>query len=91
MTTTVFTRLAADALGHIHYHRPVIAPPDPQDDWLDPKLTEKGEIRMQLDGIPDPEPVPREVGQAVGNVRNNGAALIEPLIWYLIWRYPTDL
>lgn len=77
MTTTILTRPAADALGHIHDRTPVIVPADLQDEWLDPELTEKAEIRTLLDGIPDPELVPREVGKAVGNVRNNGPELIE--------------
>lgn len=77
MTTTVLTRPAADALGHIHERTPVIVPPALQQDWLDPELTDKSEIRSLLDAIPDPELVPREVGKAVGNVRNNGPELIE--------------
>jgi hypothetical protein len=31
-----------------------------------------------LAAIPPPHLVPREVGRAVGNVRNNGPSLIEP-------------
>ncbi|MBM6620620.1 SOS response-associated peptidase [Micrococcaceae bacterium RIT802] len=77
MTTTILTRPAADALGHIHDRTPVIVPAGLQDEWLEPELTDKGEIRTLLDGILDPELVPREVGKAVGNVRNNGPELIE--------------
>lgn len=54
MTTTILTCPAADALGHIH-DISVIVPADFQDEWLDPGLTDKGEIRTQLEGIPDPE------------------------------------
>lgn len=59
MTTTILTRPAADALGHIHDRTPVIVPAGLQGEWRDPEL------------------VPREVGKAVGNVRNNGPELIE--------------
>ncbi|MCQ9162970.1 SOS response-associated peptidase [Arthrobacter sp. STN4] len=77
LTTTILTRPAADALGHIHDRMPVIVPAgDLQSDWLDPALTDKSEIRSLLDAIPDPVLVPREVGKAVGNVRNNGPELI---------------
>lgn len=76
MTTTILTRPAAHALGHIQDRTPVIVPADLQDEWLDPELTGKGEIRTLLDGIPDPELVPLEVGKAVGNVRNNGPELV---------------
>jgi putative SOS response-associated peptidase YedK len=78
MSTTILTRPAADALGHIHDRTPVIVPADLQGDWLDPGLIDKAEIHLLLDAIPDPELVPREVGKAVGNVRNNGPELVEP-------------
>ncbi|MDO2934175.1 SOS response-associated peptidase [Paeniglutamicibacter sulfureus] len=79
MSTTILTRPAADALGHIHDRTPVIVPADLQADWLDPGLIDKAEIRSLLDAIPDPELVPHEVGTAVGNVRNNGPELVEPV------------
>lgn len=79
MSTTILTRPAADALGHIHDRTPVIVPADLQADWLDPGLTDKAEIRSLLDAIPDPELVPRVVGKAVSNVRNNGPELVEPM------------
>jgi len=50
---------------------------DLQGDWLDPALTDKSEIRSLLDAIPDPVLVPREVGKAVGSVRNNSPELVE--------------
>lgn len=76
-TTTILTRPAADALGHIHDRTPVIVPADLREEWLDPGLTDKGGIRSLLDAIPDPTLVPRVVGKEVGNVRNNGPHLIE--------------
>ncbi|GAA3328007.1 hypothetical protein GCM10017711_34000 [Paeniglutamicibacter sulfureus] len=79
MSTTILTRPAADALGHIHDRTPVIVPADLQADWLDPGLSDKTEIRSLLDAIPDPEILPREVGKPVGNVRNNGPGLVEPM------------
>lgn len=79
MTATIITRPASDALGHIHDRTPVIVPADVHGDWLDPELTEKGDVRSLLDSIPDPELVPTVVGSEVGNVRNNGPELIEPV------------
>ncbi|PRA08167.1 hypothetical protein CQ010_18410 [Arthrobacter sp. MYb211] len=78
MTTTTCTRPAVDALGYIHDRLPVIVPADQQEDWLDPGLTGKTEIRPLLMAIFDPGLVPREVGKVVGNVRNNGAELVDP-------------
>ncbi len=43
-----------------------------------PTQTDKPQIRRLIDAIPDPTLVPRRVGPAVGNVRNNGPELIEP-------------
>lgn len=51
----------------------------PREDWLDPGLANKAEIRSLLGAIPDPELVPREVAKAVGNVHNNRSELIEPV------------
>lgn len=42
MTTTILTRPAADALGHIHDRTPIIAPTDLREEWLDAGLTDKG-------------------------------------------------
>ncbi|MFC7403419.1 SOS response-associated peptidase [Citricoccus sp. GCM10030269] len=78
MTTTILTRPATDALGHIHDRTPVIVPAEMRDDWLDPDQTDKAQIRQLIDAIPDPTLVPRRVRPAVGNVRNNGPDLIEP-------------
>lgn len=79
MTATILTRPAADALGHIHDRTPVVVPEGLRGDWLDPGLTDKDDIRTLLDSMPEPELVPVRVGAAVGNVRNNGPALIEPV------------
>ncbi|MGO4383859.1 SOS response-associated peptidase [Specibacter sp. RAF43] len=79
MTVTIITRAAPDALGHIHDRTPVIVPADLHDEWLDPELTDKSDLRTLIDSIPDPHLVPTVVGTAVGNIRNNGPELIEPV------------
>ncbi|GAA3708406.1 SOS response-associated peptidase [Zhihengliuella alba] len=79
MTTTVLTRPATDALGHIHDRTPVIVPPGLRDDWLDPGLTDRSRIQQLIDAIPDPSLLPHRVGPAVGNVRNDGPELIAPV------------
>lgn len=79
MTATILTRPATDALGHIHDRTPVIVPPELRGDWVNPSLTDAGDVRELLDAIPEPHLLPRVVDKAVGNVRNDGPHLIEPV------------
>jgi putative SOS response-associated peptidase YedK len=78
-TCTVLTTTASDALGHVHDRSPVIVPADMLADWLDPTRTDPADVREMLAAMPEPRLVPRPVGKAVGNVRNNGPQLIEPI------------
>lgn len=78
-TVTVITRAATDALGHIHDRTPLLLPPALWDEWLDPGTTSVADVRSLLDAVPEPHLVPREVGPAVGNVRNNGPELVVPV------------
>ena len=78
-SVAVVTRPASDALGHVHDRMPVVVPPDLRDAWLDPALTGAADVDALLAAIPVPELVPRQVGPAVGSVRNNGPELIAEL------------
>jgi putative SOS response-associated peptidase YedK len=78
-TYTVVTTTATDSTGHIHDRAPLLLPPDFRDSWLDPALTDADAVRELVRSVPEPELVPREVGPAVGNVRNNGPELVEPV------------
>ena len=78
-TTTVITRPAADALGHIHDRTPVIVTPDMRDDWLDCSSGKVDVARDLLAALPEPHLVPYRVSTDVNNVRNNRADLIQPL------------
>jgi putative SOS response-associated peptidase YedK len=77
-TVTVITRAAPDSLGHIHDRSPVAVPRDLRSDWLDCWQPDGPSATELLAAIPPPRLVPREVGRAVGNVRNNDPSLIEP-------------
>lgn len=79
-TTTIITRPAADALGHIHDRCPVIVPPELYQGWLDCSSGEPATARDLLEQMPEPHLEPRVVSRAVGNVRNNGPDLIEPVL-----------
>ncbi|GAB3665742.1 SOS response-associated peptidase [Actinocorallia lasiicapitis] len=73
-TCTVLTTQAADELGHLHDRMPMVV--TDRDAWLDPRVADPGGLLVPamaggLEAFP--------VGAAVGNVKNNGPALIEPL------------
>ncbi len=46
---------------------------------LNPHITDPADVREMIAAMPEPHLIPRPVGKAVGNVRNNGPQLIEPL------------
>lgn len=77
-TCTIITRPATDALGAIHDRCPVLVPADMREDWLDCGADDPLVAQRLLEQMPEPHLEPREVGRAVGNVRNNGPELIEP-------------
>jgi putative SOS response-associated peptidase YedK len=78
-TCTIVTRPASDTLGHVHDRCPVLVPPDLREQWLDCSADDPLVARRLLDEIPEPHLVPRQIGRAVGNVRNNGPELIAPV------------
>ncbi|GGD28762.1 SOS response-associated peptidase [Nocardioides daphniae] len=78
-TCTVLTTEAADDLGHIHDRMPLMVERERWDDWLDPAL---GEVEQVGDLLVPAAPGVLEaypVSTAVGNHRNNGPQLVEPL------------
>jgi putative SOS response-associated peptidase YedK len=78
-TCTIITREATDTLGEIHDRCPVLVPPELQAEWLDCSDDDPQVAQRLLADMPEPHLEPREVSTAVGNVRNNGPELIEPV------------
>lgn len=78
-SATVLTSPAADSLGHIHDRSPVVLPPDLRASWLDPTLTDLGEVTELLAAIPEPRLEPYEVSTAVNSVKNNSPELLTPV------------
>ncbi|WP_040164194.1 SOS response-associated peptidase [Microbacterium gorillae] len=82
LSFTILTRDAAGPLAEIHDRMPVFVDADYADAWLDPTVDYARDI---LDAAVDAAPELTErlelrpVSTAVGNVRNNGPELIEPL------------
>lgn len=82
LSFTIMTRDSIGPLGSVHDRMPLMIDADYADEWLDPTAENVGDL---LDATIDAAPalvdglVIREVGPAVGNVRNNGPELIEPV------------
>ncbi|HEX8093281.1 SOS response-associated peptidase [Jatrophihabitans sp.] len=78
-TCTVITQQATDLLGEIHDRNPVLVPPELRAAWLDCSSDDPATARQILDQIPEARLEPYVVAPAVGNVRNDGPELIEPV------------
>ncbi len=78
-TCTICTTDANDLMGRIHDRMPVILPRHMIDLWLDPKMTEPEELKPILQQLPSEHMQSWAVGKAVGNVRNQGPELMEPI------------
>ncbi len=75
-TCTVITTTAPDELGEIHDRTPLLVPKEHWTVWLDRSVADPGDLLIPgVPGVLDAWPV----GKDVGNVRNNGAQLIEPV------------
>lgn len=73
---TVITTQAEDELGRIHDRMPLMVERDRWHDWLDPTHEAGTDLLVPAaPGLLEAYPV----GKLVGNVRNNGPELLEPL------------
>lgn len=82
LSFTILTRDSIGRLGSIHDRMPLFLDPDHADAWLDPDTDNVLDV---LDAAIDAAPALADtlndhvVSAAVGNVRNNGPQLIEPI------------
>ncbi len=77
-TCTVLTTEAEDAVGHIHDRMPLMVEPERWAAWLDPGTAKDSLLGLLVPAAPgNLEAYP--VSTLVGNVRNNGPELLEPL------------
>ena len=75
-TCTILTTSAPDELGEIHDRTPLLVPKDLWPVWLDRSISDPDALLVPgTPGVLDAWPV----SQDVGNVRNNGAYLVEPV------------
>ncbi|HWB01032.1 MAG TPA: SOS response-associated peptidase [Pirellulales bacterium] len=76
---TICTTDANDMMGRLHDRMPVILPRHAVDHWLAPNVNDPEELKPMLAQFPGEEMQSWPVGKAVGNVRNQGPALMEPV------------
>ncbi len=77
-TCTVITTQAEDEVGQIHDRMPLMVERDRWAAWLDPRRPKDSLLDLLVPAAPGAlEAYP--VSKAVGNVRNNGPELVEPL------------
>ncbi len=70
---------ASDSLGRIHDRSPLILPESFWEHWLDPNITDTGEVQAMINSVPEPHLEPYEVSTAVNSPRNNDPSLLEPV------------
>ena len=73
------TTEAHDMMGQLHDRMPIILPRHAVDHWLDPAVSDPTELKPMLKQFLGEEMQSWPVGKAVGNVRNQGPALMEPV------------
>src|SRR4029453_12307735 len=75
----IVTTAAQDSIANLHGRRPVILPPGAHAEGLDPGNEDLDRLDRLF--VPDSAGAmtARPVGRAVGNARNDGPQLIEPL------------
>jgi putative SOS response-associated peptidase YedK len=78
-TFTIVTTRANAAIADLHDRMPVVLRAEAWSRWLDPRLTDAGELHAMF-GPAEDEPLDiYPVVRLVNNVRNDGPELIEPL------------
>jgi putative SOS response-associated peptidase YedK len=78
-TCTVLTTEAEDSLGRIHDRMPLMVEPDRWAGWLDAGLSGKDDLLSLLVPAAPGRLEAFPVSRAVGNVKNNGPELVEPI------------
>jgi putative SOS response-associated peptidase YedK len=76
---TICTTAANEMMEQLHDRMPVILPCPAIDHWLDSAVSDPDELKPMLLQLPGGEMQAWPVGKAVGNVRNQGPGLMEPI------------
>jgi putative SOS response-associated peptidase YedK len=78
LSCAVITTEATDDVSRIHDRMPMLVEPDRWDAWLDPALTDPGEVRSLLVPAAEGRLESYPVSTAVNRVINNGPELVKP-------------
>jgi len=78
-STTIVTTTPNEAMAAVHDRMPVILPASAWDRWLDPDVSDPDALADLLVPAPSELTVMHPVSTDVGNVRNDGPHLIEPV------------
>lgn len=76
LTYSIVTRAADPSIAFLHDRMPLVLPADMLADWIHATPDQAAEIAL---AAPEPKLSWHKVGPAVGNVRNHGADLIDPI------------
>jgi len=79
-TFTIVTTAANELMAPIHDRMPVVIPRDAWAMWLDPDLDDLAELQGLLVPAPEPLLAAYRVDRLVNDVRNDGPALILPMV-----------
>jgi len=79
-TFSIVTTSANEVLAPIHDRMPVIVPPDAWTLWLGAETAGPGELQALLRPAPPDGLVRYPVARYVGDVRNDGPILVEPIV-----------
>lgn len=75
----IVTTAAEPGLDRIHDRQPLVLDRDSWTDWLDPSMTDPGDVEPFLAGGESGRFEAYPVGRAVGSGRSNGPGLLEPV------------
>jgi putative SOS response-associated peptidase YedK len=78
-TFTIITTTPNETMAPIHDRMPVILADDDWATWIDPRLSDRGEILGLLSARREPELIVRPVSRLVNDVRNDGPELVAPI------------
>lgn len=78
-SATIVTTTPNDLMATLHDRMPVVLDPQTWDEWLDPANDDVDDLAALLVPCPDDVLTMHAVTADVGNVRNQGAQLIEPI------------
>jgi putative SOS response-associated peptidase YedK len=76
---TIVTTEPNELMSTLHTRMPVILHPGDEEEWLDPEVTDPAQVERLLVPYPADEMQAFPVSRKVGNTRNNGPDLIEPI------------